>query len=114
MIRLTAECCLQSGLAGDTIHNAHWKIQAVEHGTLLDMKLDVTERAAPELGLLQTVRVQTEITNCLSHRDSAGILALQYAVIQCARDCLAAEKRHAEPNAFFFGKCQHLDAEAGH
>src|SRR5260370_12500203 len=108
VIRLSTERGFQSSLTRNGIHNADRNVQTVEHRPLLDMKLDVTERARSELRFLESVRIQTKITNSLGYGDSACILTPEDAAIQCPRECPAADKRHAESNAFLFRERHNL------
>src|SRR5438093_12802852 len=74
------------------------------------MQRHVSEHARQVSRSLDTVRVQTKLTNRLGHRDSPSISAFEDAPIESPRDCPAAEKWYAEANAFFFRESQNLNS----
>src|SRR5438034_6868754 len=111
MIRFAAERRLQPSLAGNRVDHAQRNVQVVEHWSLFDVKLHVSEHARPVSRPFDAAGIQTKLTDGLGHRDSPAIRAFQYPPIEGPGDGAAAEKWYAETNPFFFGESQNLNSK---
>ena len=98
--------------AVDGGHHAHRQALGLEHRALLDMQLGVGEHVgALPRGVADALGIESERRQCVAHRHSIAVAAVEELPIERAGDRAAAEQRGAETHAFLVGESHDLDRE---
>ena len=111
MIRASDKAQIHSRLSNDRFHDTQRPSQRFQHRSLLDMKLEKSERIWLQLGARNFPWIQPKILDGRSNRNSIRIGSVQKLLIQPAHQRAAANERRAEPNTFFFRKANDFDPE---
>src|ERR1700722_9387413 len=102
MIRAPFKVHVQAGLARDRIDDPERQAETLEHGTLLDMKLDVSNCVITRTRFADSAGIQSK------RADRGGDFREQLSVY-IANERAAADERYGKSHAFFFRESDHFN-----
>jgi hypothetical protein len=102
MIRLPVEMNQEPALARNRGHDPDRQVQAIEHGPLLDVKLQERERPRVDKRTRDLRWIESELLDGASHGDPMRVGAIEQLLIQRSDKGATPDKRHAKANTFFF------------
>src|SRR5687768_15745674 len=101
MIGRSGERRGQPALSDDGVDDAKRDAEAIEHGPLLDVKLQITKRLSVAAGLEDGRRVEAVVADRIRDRSAACIDTTEEVIVEGANQCPAADERHAESHSLF-------------
>ena len=98
-------------LPHDAAHDPEGPSLRVEHRTLFDVALQVSDRSSREARAGNVGRLQAEAGDGLAHGDAIRILPSEQRLVYLADERAAADERDAEPDAFLLRETDDFEAE---